>query len=343
MIWTPSLLCTALFAVSSVAGETSALNTAFGADDDDVTTATDVDCVMGPWSHWDKCTEPCDCGFRSRTRIAITRPRGKGKACPEDENMETCNCKECTATQVPKPAASAHGYVPARYKPEGGFSTKDAEQGACVLDKTAAIIELYLATKDCTKWDGKIGEQCYGKSAEHLVQHMQSCCAGRDHYKQWQSDVLCARLTASLVKEMVAVIVPVMEKCVGSGDCAALKTRHTFHVFAKIGMHGLKAAQELYARGKVADVTQDAAGLLHACDVNGKLEDASGRVIETWASPETAKCETHVADYVRSWRTTDSFKVDEGIPESFDEEHDAMAKTPFDGMDKNDRRLRGSH
>ena len=332
---------TALFCVTVVSAVTSTsasgLFTVFGADDDDATTATDVDCVMGPWSKWSKCSAPCDCGLSSKVRVAITEAKGKGKACPYDEMAMTCNCKECTADQ-PKPAASAHGYVPARYKPDGGFSTKDAEQGACVLDKTAAIIELYLATKDCTKWDGKIGEQCYGKSAEHLVQHMQSCCAGRDHYKQWQSDVLCARLTASLVKEMVAVIVPVMEKCVGSGDCAALKTRHTFHVFAKIGMHGLKAAQELYARGKVADVTQDAAGLLHACDVNGKLEDASGRVIETWASPETAKCETHVADYVRSWRTTDSFKIDEENHVGSEEIFSAVTA----GLDKGHRRLRGS-
>ena len=62
-------------------------------------------------------------------------------------------------------------------------------------------------------------------------------------------------------------------------------------------------AQELYARAKPTDVTSDASALLHACDVNGKLEDASGKVIETWASPETAKCETHVADYVKAWRT----------------------------------------
>jgi len=292
------------------------LEATFGADDDDTSTKTgDVDCVMGQWSAWTKCTAQCACGQKTKVRVAITAPKGGGKACPYDTQAMTCNCKDC-GVGSDKPTASLHLTVPTMYKPDGGFSSKDAEQGACVLDKTAAIIDLYLGVKECHgKWDGKVGEQCYGKSAEHLVHHTKKCCQGRDsNFKQWQSDVLCTRLTASLVSEINAVIVPAMKKCVdatpASHGCDALQSKHTFHIFAKIGMHGLKAAQQLYTRGKASDLTEDAASLLHACDAKGSLQDDSGKTIESWSSPETAKCETHVANYVRSWASPETMASD---------------------------------
>ena len=106
---------------------------AFGADDDDASTHDDVDCVMNQWTGWSKCTEDCDCGVKMNYRTVKVQPKGHGKGCPYSDMASTCNCDECKEGEA-MPAASSHGYVPKEYIPDGDFTSKDAEQGACVLD-----------------------------------------------------------------------------------------------------------------------------------------------------------------------------------------------------------------
>eukprot|EP00937_MAST-01D_sp_MAST-1D-sp2_P005811 g5811.t1 len=255
--------CLAVMWCSLVVGSTVAtdVDANFGADDDDETTHEDVDCVMSDW-------------------------------------------------QV-KPAASSHGFVPDEYKPDGGFKSKSTEQGACLVDKAAAVIDLYLASVDCRHWDDEFGETCYPKSAAHVVQALGKCCAGRSLFRLWSSDELCERSTAAVIEQMKDVVVPTISDCVKATtgtdatlnvpECRPLHTERMFREFAKITVHTLKAAQQLYARGDASDLVPAASQFLHACDVVGHVRDASGTIVSTWKTPAFHKCQTQVMKYIKTY------------------------------------------
>ena len=252
-----------------------------------------VDCVLGQWGAWTPCTEACDCGLTERVRDA-TPPTGGGKACPEwnSESM-TCNCQECTATgmaataapaavtagtttpastaapaaHLQMPAASAHGYMNKLYAPEGGFPTDYGEQGACVLDKAGAILDLVPAFFRCDKFDAQVGEPCYAESIIHLARHTDTCCEGREHFVLWASDTFCETRVAVLTHKLRAFSMQYFAKCVG-GDakaCAALRSESTFKSMASVLSVALSTARELYAKGKPGDLTPAAKAFLKVC------------------------------------------------------------------------------
>ena len=76
-------------------------------------------------------------------------------------------------------------------------------------------------------------------------------------------------------------------------------------------MHALDAARQLYARAPATDLNAAASEFLHTCDVMGKVEDASGHIIESWSSPEVEKCKTKVARYVQHYNPSGAVKEDQ--------------------------------
>ena len=113
------------------------------------------------------------------------------KPCPFDSEAVTCNCNTCNSATmppklagtakaakiaVPKIASSAHGFTPSKFKPAGGFPSDFGEQGACVLDKGEAVLELLVAMNQCSAWQGEVGTLCYKESISHLYKHTEMCC-----------------------------------------------------------------------------------------------------------------------------------------------------------------------
>jgi len=237
------------------------------------THADDVDCTMGSWSPWSKCTEDCDCGLTQRVRDVVSEPQGNGKKCDHDAEAQTCNCDDCTdgdkADDPPSllPAASAHGYMNKLYAPAGGFPTDFGEQGACVLDKAGALLDLVPAFFKCDKWDGTVGEACFAESIDHLAKHTDACCEGREHFVLWQSDTFCEKRVAVFTRRLRAFGANHFAKCI-AGDaaaCAGLRSEAIFGTMANILTLALSTARDLYGKGKPADQTPAAKAFLKVC------------------------------------------------------------------------------
>ena len=68
-----------------------------------------VDCEVGKWGQWSKCSQPCGGGTRERTRGTETEQAHGGKACPHLREKEKCNTHPC-----PPPTQIAIATLPTR-------------------------------------------------------------------------------------------------------------------------------------------------------------------------------------------------------------------------------------
>ena len=59
------------------------------------TQACPIDCEVGAWSGWTKCSAECAGGIQTRNREAITDPAHGGKACPALFEQRECNTDPC--------------------------------------------------------------------------------------------------------------------------------------------------------------------------------------------------------------------------------------------------------
>ena len=55
---------------------------------------------MSVWSHWSKCKGRCGRGTRSRTRVVLQRPKGKGKYCPVLVRWRKCKLPKCADDMI---------------------------------------------------------------------------------------------------------------------------------------------------------------------------------------------------------------------------------------------------
>ena len=280
-----------------------------------------VDCKMGKWTPWTKCTQACDCGIQQRTREVLVDAKNGGKECPWDSEASTCNCAQCTSEQKAKdllPAATAHGFVSKKLTPKGGFPTDYGEQAACILDKAEAVLDLLPAMFVCDSWDEDVGETCYPESIDHLVRHTQMCCEGREHFVLWKSDVMCEKKVASFNYLLRTRVKPLFDKCVNKGkkftkkECSDLPTRTTWNTWATIIRNAFSAANDLYAQGDPKDKTPAAKAMLKLClpemtdDKNAyewlKLKKFLVRGDKPGEAPQSAqKCLDMVSDYMNNF------------------------------------------
>ena len=56
---------------------------------------TPVDCEVGEWTSWDKCSTECGEGKTRRLRQIIVSPVNGGKECPELYQIKGCKVREC--------------------------------------------------------------------------------------------------------------------------------------------------------------------------------------------------------------------------------------------------------
>mmetsp|Transcript_42262 Transcript_42262/g.92189 ORF Transcript_42262/g.92189 Transcript_42262/m.92189 type:complete len:921 (-) Transcript_42262:241-3003(-) len=56
-----------------------------------------VDCKMGSWSGWGRCSKECGGGLQSRVRAISKRPNFGGQACPPQTETQQCNVQSCDA------------------------------------------------------------------------------------------------------------------------------------------------------------------------------------------------------------------------------------------------------
>ena len=57
-----------------------------------------VDCKVGDWKPWGKCSVTCGGGTKKRGREVIREAKDAGASCPDLEEMEVCNTEECPGT-----------------------------------------------------------------------------------------------------------------------------------------------------------------------------------------------------------------------------------------------------
>merc|ERR1719265_2372542 len=54
-----------------------------------------VDCKMGPWSGWGKCTKDCEGGTQTQTRNLVVKPLNGGASCDPSTESQPCNTGSC--------------------------------------------------------------------------------------------------------------------------------------------------------------------------------------------------------------------------------------------------------
>ena len=57
-----------------------------------------VDCKVGDWKPWGKCSVTCGSGTKTRGREVIREAKDAGASCPDLEETEECNTEECPGT-----------------------------------------------------------------------------------------------------------------------------------------------------------------------------------------------------------------------------------------------------
>ncbi|CAE8647638.1 unnamed protein product, partial [Polarella glacialis] len=56
-----------------------------------------IDCLIGEWRQWSKCTASCGTGQHTRTRAIVVAAARGGKACSDDlSELENCNTLACS-------------------------------------------------------------------------------------------------------------------------------------------------------------------------------------------------------------------------------------------------------
>eukprot|EP00937_MAST-01D_sp_MAST-1D-sp2_P004760 g4760.t1 len=284
------------------------------------------DCQMSHWSDFSSCTEKCDCGIKLRTRHVTREPGAGGKVCLHDSEAIECNCDDCLKGNFGTdllPAASSHGFTPAQYQPDGGFPSSYGEQGACVLDKAEAVVELMPAMFFCPKFNTKEGDPCYMHSIRNVANKLMACCDGREHFVLWKSDTKCGSEIAQM-HQYITFLQPLWDTCASEVvnnqvACKAIQTKSVYNKFALILEDGLRAARELYKLGKEEDKTEEAKSFLKSCSkkatsdisweaIKVMLEQGTGRPVEKslkekWASKtEMSACLEKVTKYVQKYK-----------------------------------------
>jgi hypothetical protein len=75
------------------------------------TDACPVDCAVGAWSTWSKCSQMCGGGIQVRTRKTTTYASFGGTKCPSQSDLTRCNTKACHWKESPAPAGKAASYT----------------------------------------------------------------------------------------------------------------------------------------------------------------------------------------------------------------------------------------
>ncbi|CAE7782976.1 HMCN1 [Symbiodinium pilosum] len=61
-----------------------------------------VDCIVGEWAHWSRCTAVCDGGVQRRTRVVVQRASHGGRGCLSAlSEVQECNRHLCSGGNMP--------------------------------------------------------------------------------------------------------------------------------------------------------------------------------------------------------------------------------------------------
>ena len=195
--------------------------------------------------------------------------RGNGGT-PGDTEASTCNTRPCSPAalrQHPRwhlPAPTAHGFFAAKYRPVGGFQDSEGEQAACVLDKTMALAEAMINAAHCKAWTHVLGQPCYAHVVEHLREHLEQCCEGREHFVLWKSNRQCMEKIGDMLRDWRYKIATKMFLC-QQHDQRACDAMKDGNFVAPTFLAGLRVARDLYDMASETDQTDAAAKDLYTC------------------------------------------------------------------------------
>ena len=128
----------------------------------------------------------------------------------------------------------------------------------------------------CKKWTHVLGQPCYARVVEHLREHLEQCCEGREHFVVWKSNRECMGKIGDMLRDWRYKIATKMFLCQKHDKraCSAIKDGN---IIAPTFFAGLKVARQLYAMAPEIDKTDAAAKDLHMCrhvnDCRSKLSE----------------------------------------------------------------------
>ncbi len=130
-----------------------------------------VDCQVGEWSNWAACSSNCGSASQERTRIILTQPIGKGKACPELRETRMVNWVICG--QQDNKLMIGYSYDGKTWNPVNNFNSINGELKSVAFNGKMWVMvgqNIILNSTDGINWNkidffGILNEVCWTGSA----------------------------------------------------------------------------------------------------------------------------------------------------------------------------------
>eukprot|EP00747_Dinoflagellata_sp_TGD_P134284 gnl/TRDRNA2_/TRDRNA2_175299_c6_seq25.p1 gnl/TRDRNA2_/TRDRNA2_175299_c6~~gnl/TRDRNA2_/TRDRNA2_175299_c6_seq25.p1 ORF type:complete len:1007 (+),score=247.69 gnl/TRDRNA2_/TRDRNA2_175299_c6_seq25:82-3102(+) len=165
-----------------------------------------VDCKVGKWSGWSKCTKECGGGVQSRNRHLLVKPKDGGRACDSIQESQPCNSFSCDRDCVLnkwtkhtpctkacgggfqekfrhiKRPARANGFCPSKNS-GNRYHKQKCNQQACVGDEVCvAEMDLVIAI-DCSGSLSEKGFNILRNFAKSIITRMKEKAYGLEAVK----------------------------------------------------------------------------------------------------------------------------------------------------------------
>ena len=138
-----------------------------------------VNCKIGKWTSFSKCTKPCGSGQRFRTRTLVL-PRHGGKNCPHSKETEVCNSEPCTPspTKPPPPCPKGKNGLTCSGNGRKVYNSKIPELGAsdCKKNIPSSKLNLGACSAEMANYHGGVKvKSCSANCKGVLTSWMASC------------------------------------------------------------------------------------------------------------------------------------------------------------------------
>jgi hypothetical protein len=234
--------------------------------------------------------------------------------------------------QLAQAVADGGDFYASWTRPTRGFLSPLGEQAACVIDKSAHILEFHFCTSIMeSRYQYSIENNCEGAGADYLdttLKALSECCEGDEHIPTWSEMQICSNSIDPLVKEFDGKV-QTWKKCVKSADealdaAAKIKDDDEMHAAHKEAYDSDECREAgemvtdlveklhdiggtMFVESHALDITENVKRFMYACAQHKKGEH--------WINPEHMSHKGHTVEHKHVHRRLD--------------EHEAPTNDPF--------------